>query len=1261
MWFSRRTKGAISIFLVLILVPMLTISSLFVDASRVRLGKGVVESAGDLALNTALTNYDTQLKDLYGIFATSQTIDEMNIQLEDYFRTSMISSGVARTDADNYVDAIMTQLGLLGEDDNTADLLNIDLVDFDVSLRTDYSLVNASLLEKEIVDFMKYRAPINTGLGFLESLNSFTKLQQQTKLVDDRKEYYEAEKSVMENLKSAWDQINNYNKLPFVSDDQYFPGMQNYFKETGNKETDLKLRYVYFNRDTIRDLYQTAPYVIYDAGIVYVEDQPLAHPEAGLYSDTVNVWKMHDTATGMAADFDNFANQPTYGEGHLPTPAEVESQIKSFYTTLNRLDAAVADYEAFEIPAVPYHLQALVQLMRSERLTYMTNQADTLYMQFQKLKSAMIWAYGYEKQEDRAAVLNQTIETNVLDFGAKAKTSKITKTAEAHFVHIEAQFEAAMEYLQKVMELYTQYSYDERGKTDPSSVNSGVEEIGKKVAGYVKDLEDGAEYLEKASGFIQTAVASVENADTPGSLANARQKWNTDANSSELQNTSIARQDQAELRELGTYLNPQDMHKMIDRLNNVAANLRATAQQVRMYQFDGTFIGDIQGFDKLCQVLEAKLTDYALLHVPIGDAELDKYVGDNFFWQAGSIDVSWINQSGTQVKLHGTGTDKLNLYSYMYSHFNSGEVSNSSEPKTEDKKNGEDTYNNIKSQSSSASSEAANGGGSGLNTGNELCNIENKPSNYAGSDKKTEAAEIATGDDAASKTSGDLGKMFAQLASSLAGMGTDLRDKLYVSDYILSMFSYDTIEAELAIENQGRPADKQKTLQTLTLNPIDAEHNFAYGREVEYIIYGGTNGSNITKAYGSIYGIRLAFNLIYAFSNSEIRETAFALATPISAATLGIIPVPLIQAVIILGISCAESAIDLVEIKEGKKVQLIKDSQTWHISINGLVNAAKDGAKWVAQKAADKAFETADQKLDELLNKTDEELEAMIAGGTEEITKTVSDSFDELITKNANLAIQKLQTLANNAIEKYYSDPALNMVDYVGSELDNWLADEAARVGTDDLGYVIEREAVKLIKAKYIEPVIKAIQDSAADIQKRAENMGTQLLAEITKIKGEIVAQINSGCAEIQSYRAQMMEKVSNAAHEGVQSLRDTVNSQINGMFGDTSFEKNEGSGVASMIAFGYSDYLRLFLMIGLYTNEEGVLLRTADVIQKNIAMTTGNDSYKLEKAYVYVQINAEAQVKPTFLSLPLFGDTPGNPASDPTWYTIRYSDIRGY
>ncbi|MEG2429125.1 MAG: hypothetical protein RSA99_01950, partial [Oscillospiraceae bacterium] len=162
MKFMYKCKGAISIFLVIILVPMLTISAIFVDLSRVKLGQSAANSAGDLALNTALTNYDSVLKDMYGLFATAQDNDDLMESLEDYYRKAIVSTGISAGDAESTVDKIMSQLGTVAKKDDTSDLLQMDLVDFEATDVPNANLANPTILKKEIVDFMKYRAPINT-------------------------------------------------------------------------------------------------------------------------------------------------------------------------------------------------------------------------------------------------------------------------------------------------------------------------------------------------------------------------------------------------------------------------------------------------------------------------------------------------------------------------------------------------------------------------------------------------------------------------------------------------------------------------------------------------------------------------------------------------------------------------------------------------------------------------------------------------------------------------------------------------------------------------------------------------------------------------------------------------------------------------------------------------------------------------------------------------------------------------------------------
>lgn len=63
--FFQKTKGSVTIFLIIILVPVIAVCTIFVDASRIKLAQGMAQSSADLALNTVLTQYDEKLSDYY--------------------------------------------------------------------------------------------------------------------------------------------------------------------------------------------------------------------------------------------------------------------------------------------------------------------------------------------------------------------------------------------------------------------------------------------------------------------------------------------------------------------------------------------------------------------------------------------------------------------------------------------------------------------------------------------------------------------------------------------------------------------------------------------------------------------------------------------------------------------------------------------------------------------------------------------------------------------------------------------------------------------------------------------------------------------------------------------------------------------------------------------------------------------------------------------------------------------------------------------
>ena len=88
MKFLRETKAYTSIFLCLVLLPMVTYSSMIIDASRLQSAKVQVQSAGDLAMNAAMSEYEKVLEDMYGLFATGN-LDNIRPAVQKYFEETI--------------------------------------------------------------------------------------------------------------------------------------------------------------------------------------------------------------------------------------------------------------------------------------------------------------------------------------------------------------------------------------------------------------------------------------------------------------------------------------------------------------------------------------------------------------------------------------------------------------------------------------------------------------------------------------------------------------------------------------------------------------------------------------------------------------------------------------------------------------------------------------------------------------------------------------------------------------------------------------------------------------------------------------------------------------------------------------------------------------------------------------------------------------------------------------------------------------------
>lgn len=218
---QKRIRGSVSIFLVIIMVPMICVSGLIVDGSRAELAKASVSSAGDLTMNAALANYDTVLKDVYGLFAMSQTADDLSANLYNYFADTLMANGIIESKEEIDSNPLLQDVASAFSG-NSSNLLKMEISedDFSASPLADSSLANPYILKNQIVEYEKYRAPISSALSLLDGIASLKKILQQSEVnkaktaVDEKAgELNESSNDLYEALKKYVDKSKTFNPL----------------------------------------------------------------------------------------------------------------------------------------------------------------------------------------------------------------------------------------------------------------------------------------------------------------------------------------------------------------------------------------------------------------------------------------------------------------------------------------------------------------------------------------------------------------------------------------------------------------------------------------------------------------------------------------------------------------------------------------------------------------------------------------------------------------------------------------------------------------------------------------------------------------------------------------------------------------------------------------------------------------------------------------------------------------------------------------
>lgn len=145
----RNTQGAISIFLAILMVPFTTIAGSLVGATRVNSASSVFDEAISNASNSTLANWDSFLKNRFGLLATEQknseekTNEALNATFYRYLNNNLGS-------------------------------LNNTFFDVESNCSGMYSLADTDVLLYQIMEYSKYSVPVQLVLEGID-INSIIK------------------------------------------------------------------------------------------------------------------------------------------------------------------------------------------------------------------------------------------------------------------------------------------------------------------------------------------------------------------------------------------------------------------------------------------------------------------------------------------------------------------------------------------------------------------------------------------------------------------------------------------------------------------------------------------------------------------------------------------------------------------------------------------------------------------------------------------------------------------------------------------------------------------------------------------------------------------------------------------------------------------------------------------------------------------------------------------------------------------------------
>ena len=1142
--FFMKHRGSVSIMMAIILLPTMALSALLVDLANRNLSKAMVESAGDLAASSALANYDSVLADVYGLFAVSQTEKDLKENLTQYFTDTLSAANLL----ENSNMALRYATGLVDAID--LDTLGSPLVDADVEVTAASGVPNTALndpkiLQGQIIEFMKYRGPVEVGLDLLDMINAL-------KGVNDKAEVAELNTTVQEDV-AAVSNVEQQLYNAIVLCDRDLKTVNDYVNKPGYWDNGAYNTAVAFDfsSGTVVPVTQysisedSVNYQIYlamcaIAGVVNFPDI-----ERHLY-DSVPKMLMSAERGTEAYQKEYPASQwllatVRYTDQYSPGSMEQYYKPNTDRTVLRSLadaqstvaqdiaDANVCCAQEY-LDRYPNPLRALID---ENRYTFSGQEKVAVQLFYSDVAPSAFIEHFMPLFDDLNQVCSEIDRLDAEIAEAEGDEAEALETERSGYQTLKSELEAAIKAVDAVMVGHLAYPAASQIYTDMLfsaylSAQKHLTKIHDSMAPLYTALESLKTNLASAIELVGTVKTNLATLNSD----NAALKTGTEA---------YAQKNSQD----GYYDSMMQTAETVDAQHSAesADELLAQLNAINAYLFgEKGLMGNIEGV-KVCDVgnpiTEKKLaggekTYFALdsggNRIGFDYAETIKFAADEYaslgyaqselpnalyFAKVKPLkplepmtDSAYTKCVSEALVRDGFSANVPSYYIYLQSTYSYADSSAGSA--------GNNTAGNASALAGNANS--ATKADTGLNYTSDVFDSLTKP--VVNKNGQTQTAVSGTvGESSAeieidSSNTGAL-KMIKSVFSTTKEMLeviTDpqkllegLRDSLLTTEYIYENFS-----------NYMMKVNKDnKTFRTMTNVDVSSANNAIFGCEVEYILYGNRGDDskgpqkNVDTALNRIFLIRMLCNSVFAMTDQSVQALTIGPALAIQAATLGVFPYKVAQVVLDICLALAESIWDVSEIKGGNEIVLVKTWDTW---VMGGAGALKTITGKVTDTVFEGVAEAGKKAIDDLSGKLQSLVDRGVNLAEETITNAgqdIADDVTDVLTSGLEDALSgALSAMTAEVEDIYYS---FFRAAEKAAEVDEAFVREKL---TDALNGYLETTdltaSVKSFVRKYSGDAVKFVMDRKVTVGGKAVSISSFLQSFGQKIKDVASGKVGS-------------------------------------------------------------------------------------------------------------------------------------------------------